>query len=89
MGFTFQTAEERNPVPSHEQIQAQKIQETTDKVTKLEKEVTLLNEFLELMGKAHLYDLWKDGLYTPEAEGEVVEFEELSLDDVASLEDEV
>lgn len=54
-------------------------------------EIEKLNEFLELIGRAHLFDLWKDGLYDPKLEtilDEYVDFEDLSKDDVASLENE-
>jgi len=72
MGFNFVQQ------PTKEQ---QRIQDLENKVAKMD-------EFLELIGKAHLYDLWLDNQWTPEPEGEVVDFEELSLDDVASLENE-
>jgi hypothetical protein len=81
MPFEFKTQEERNPVKHP----------LEDKVTELQNEIEKLNEFLELVGRGHLYDLWKDGLYDPKAEttaDEYVEFEDLSLDDVASLENE-
>lgn len=61
------------------------------KIEGLEAEVAKLNEFLELVGRGHLYDLWKDGLYDPKADTTVdqyVDFEDLSSDDVASLENE-
>ena len=54
-------------------------------------EITKLNEFLELVGRGHLYDLWKDGLYDPKLEtilDEYVDFEDLSNYDIASLENE-
>lgn len=66
----------------------QQLTKEQQRIQDLENEVAKLNEFLELVGRGHLYDLWKDGLYTPEPEGEVVEFEDLSADDVASLENE-
>jgi hypothetical protein len=89
MGFIFQTAEERNPVPSHEQLQAQKLQQTNDRVAELEKQVAKMDEFLELIGKAHIYDMWLTDGKMPETKTEnYVDFEDLTYDDVASLEDE-
>jgi hypothetical protein len=46
MGFNFNSAEDRNPIKSPE-------------VQELEHEIALLNEFLELVGRAHIYDMWK------------------------------
>ena len=82
MGFVFKqepTEQERFVMSLQEENKAQAA------------EIEKLNEFLELVGRGHLYDLWKDGLYDPKAEttgDEYVEFEDLSNDDVASLENE-
>jgi hypothetical protein len=82
MGFNFVT----EPSEHEKQITTLKKQ-----IEGLEGEIAKLNEFLELVGRGHLYDLWKDGLYDPKAEttaDEYVDFEDLSLDDVSSLENE-
>ena len=82
MGFEFRqepTEQERFIMRLQEENKAQSA------------EITKLNEFLELVGRGHLYDLWKDGLYDPKLEtilDEYVDFEDLSKDDVASLENE-
>jgi len=67
----------------------QQLTKEQQRIQDLESKIAKMDEFLELIGKAHLYDLWLDDQWKPEAEGEVVDFEELSLNDVASLEDEV
>ena len=57
MGFVFKqepTAQEKH------------IDFLQTKITKLESEVTQLNEFLELIGKAHIYDAWLAGEITPQ-----------------------
>ena len=56
MPFEFKTQEERNPVKHP----------LEDKVAGLEKQVAKMDEFLELIGKAHLYDAWLEGEYTPQ-----------------------
>ena len=82
MGFEFRqepTEQERFITSLQEENKAQSA------------EITKLNEFLELVGRGHLYDLWKDGLYDPKLEtilDEYVDFEDLSNDDIASLENE-
>lgn len=66
MGLEFRTEQERNPVyvgPSVEEL----------KIKELENEITLLNEFLELVGRGHVYDLWKAGKETGE---NVIDLEE-------------
>lgn len=89
MGFIFQSAEERNPVPSHEQLQAAKMQENENKMAQLEQQIAKMDEFLELIGKAHIYDMWlTDGKMPETVTDSYVDFEDLSLDDVASLENE-
>ena len=82
MGFNFVT----EPTEHEKQIINLKKQ-----MEGLESEIAKLNEFLELVGRGHLYDLWKDGLYDPKGDTTVdqyVDFEDLSIDDVASLENE-
>jgi len=82
MGFNFVT----EPSEHEKQIITLKKQ-----IEGLEAEIEKLNEFLELVGRGHLYDLWKDGLYDPKLEtilDEYVDFEDLSKDDIASLENE-
>ena len=82
MGFNFVT----EPSEHEKQIIILKKQ-----IEGLEAEIGKLNEFLELVGRGHLYDLWKDGLYDPKLEtilDEYVDFEDLSKDDIASLENE-
>jgi hypothetical protein len=32
----------------------------------LQEEIDKINEFLELIGQAHIYDFWKDGLISTE-----------------------
>jgi len=46
MGFDFKSEQDRNPIKSEE-------------VQLLEQEIASLNEFLELIGRAHIYDMWK------------------------------
>ena len=46
MSFNFKTEDERNP-------------RKTEEVQLLEQEIASLNEFLELVGRAHIYDMWK------------------------------
>jgi len=82
MGFEFR----QEPTEHERQMNTLKTQ-----ITELEGEIAKLNEFLELVGRGHLYDLWKDGLYDPKADTTVdqyAEFEDLSDEDVASLENE-
>jgi len=67
MGFEFRTEEQRNPT------QQPSIEPT--KVEELEKEVALLNEFLELIGRAHIYDMWKHDQATGENTIDVTEWE--------------
>jgi hypothetical protein len=62
MGFVIQSAEERNPIKNQETIN-------------LEKEVAMLNEFLELIGRAHVYDMWKHDKLTGENTIDVTEWE--------------
>jgi len=72
MGFVFN----QEPTEHEKQIINLKKQ-----MEGLEGEIAKLNEFLELVGRGHLYDLWKDGLYDPKADTTVdqyVEFEDLS-----------
>jgi hypothetical protein len=72
MGFVFKqepTEQERFVMRLQEENKAQ-----ADEIAKL-------NEFLELVGRGHLYDLWKDGLYDPKVDTTVdqyIEFEDLS-----------
>ena len=91
MGFVFKTENERNPVetgPTPEEILIKGLE---TQLAETQAEIAKLNEFLELVGRGHLYDLWKDGLYDPKLEtilDEYVDFEDLSNDDIASLENE-
>jgi hypothetical protein len=62
MGFVIQSAEERNPIKNQQ-------------VVTLEKEVAMLNEFLELIGRAHIYDSWKHDQLTGEKTIDVTEWE--------------
>jgi hypothetical protein len=72
MGFNFVT----EPTEHERQMNTLKTQ-----IAGLEGEIAKLNEFLELVGRGHLYDLWKDGLYDPKVDTTVdqyIEFEDLS-----------
>jgi len=44
MGFSFQSAEERNPTPSHEQLQALKLQ---DSCTEVKTKLAEIEEFID------------------------------------------
>lgn len=80
MGFVFKqepTEQERFVMRLQEENKAQA------------EEIAKLNEFLELIGRAHIYDMWlTDGKMPETKEENYVDFEDLSLDDVASLENE-
>ena len=47
-------------------------------VEELQQEVALLNEFLELIGRAHIYDMWKDGIINQE---QTIEITDGTVDD--------
>lgn len=91
MGFVIKTENERNPVAQGPTAEQTRIQE-------LEALVKQHNDFLEENGYAIKFDMWKDikadiqangvEVITPKTEGEYVDFEELTSDDVASLENE-
>jgi len=68
MGLVFKTEpteQERYVLGLQEQIKTK------------DEEIAKLNEFLELVGRGHLYDLWKDGLYTPGPDGSEGTFAEV------------
>jgi hypothetical protein len=80
MGFNFVT----EPTEHEKQIINLKKQ-----ITELEGKVAKMDEFLELIGKAHIYDMWLTDGKMPETKTEnYVDYEDLTYDDVASLEDE-
>lgn len=94
MGLTFQTAEERNPInqypPSHEQLQAQKV----DPCASIQAQLDEVNQFIDENNLLKNFYMWQE--LKRQLEGtsaEVIEDEEslpqLSLGDVASLEEEV
>jgi hypothetical protein len=87
MGFSFQSAEERNPTPqSHEQLQALKAQDSYDSIKAQLEEV---NEFIDenrLLQKFYAWKALREQLRDTGAE--VIE-DNLTLNDVASLENEV
>ena len=68
MGLTFQTAEERNPTnvaPPAPPV---------DPCASIKEERDLMNQFLEEMGHAITYDLWKD------AKAEVERLQKLAIE---------
>ena len=80
MGFEFR----QEPTEHERQIMRLK-----DQISELENKVAKMDEFLELIGKAHIYDMWlTDGKMPETVTDSYVDFEDLSLDDVASLENE-
>jgi len=88
MGLTFQTEQERNPVKqplSHEQLQAQKV----DPCSELQAQLNEVNQFIDennLLKNFYMWQELKRQMYDTSAE--VID-EGLTLNDVASLEDEV
>jgi hypothetical protein len=87
MGFSFQSAEERNPTPpSHEELQLLKLK---DSCTQVEARLSELEEFIDenrLLQKFYAWQALREQLRDTSAE--VIE-DDLTLDDVASLENEV
>ena len=84
MGFEFKSEQERNPVPSHEQLQAQKVDPCAEVQAKLEEIETFIDEN-RLLQKFYAWQELKKQMFDTGAE--VIE-DTLTLGDVASLENE-
>jgi len=47
MGFSFQSAEERNPTPSHEQLQSEKLTQKEMICADIQAQLDEINEFID------------------------------------------
>ena len=87
MGFSFQSAEERNPTPpSHEELQLAKLK---DSCAEVEAKLSELEEFIDENRLLQTFYAWQSLREQLRNTGAEVIEDNLTLGDVASLENEV
>jgi len=59
MGFSFQSAEERSPTPSHEQLQSEKLTQKEMICADIQAQLDEINEFIDENRLLQTFYAWK------------------------------